>query len=541
MKHYNYYLITFLMLFGTSGILSAQNKIVHDAEYYVIEAQNGERWASEDKDLDKRLSELKKKHGKTPNIVYILWDDMAFGDAGIPAINKIRGFDTPSCNRIAEEGIMFTRMYVEPSCTPTRAAVMTGRQPYRNGMYIPGFPVENGGMSGDEVTIAEVLSKAGYATAFYGKGHLGDIEESYLTNQGFDEALFTPYNQVLSLWNPIGEGANAVMGIMETQLTKSPYQLDDNFVPKGWIFTLDGKKGEQVKEWGLPIHEDYLKVDAECEKRTIDFIRKNAKADNPFFVYYSPQMLSFIANPEKKTTNRSLLGDNFTVLDAFIGKVMDELNTLGIAENTLLVAMADNGPMVTNPPPGLGMTETIFTGGKGDHMEGGVRVPAFAWWPGTIEAKSLIGDIVHVTDLYTTFARIGEATEYIPTDRVVDGIDQTSLLLNGDTFSRRDYVHIYTGLQLKATVKGQYKQDWTRTIPGMVSDSYFDLQNDIREKEALEVPLLHFNAAFVRMKERHLELKEKYPDKPQAKGPALTGVSNARPETKNLEKLYKQY
>ena len=541
MKHNNYYLLIFLFLLGSAGLVSAQNKIVHDAEYYVIEAQNGERWASEDKDLDKRLSELKKKHGKTPNIVYILWDDMAFGDAGIPAINKIRGFDTPSCNRIAEEGIMFTRMYVEPSCTPTRAAIMTGRQPYRNGMYIPGFPVENGGMSGDEVTIAEVLSKAGYATAFYGKGHLGDIEESYLTNQGFDEALFTPYNQVLSLWNPIGEGANAVMGIMETQLTKSPYQLDDNFVPKGWIFTLDGKKGEQVKEWGLPTHEDYLKVDAECEKRTIDFIRKNAEADNPFFVYYSPQMLSFIANPEKKTSNRSLLGDNFTVLDAFIGKVMDELNTLGIAENTLLVAMADNGPMVTNPPPGLGMTETIFTGGKGDHMEGGVRVPAFAWWPGTIEAKSLIGDIVHVTDLYTTFARIGEATQYIPTDRVIDGIDQTSLLLNGDTFSRRDYVHIYTGLQLKATVKGQYKQDWTRTIPGMVSDSYFDLQNDIREKEALEVPLLHFNAAFVRMKERHLELKEKYPDKPQAKGPALTGVSNARPETKNLEKLYKQY
>jgi arylsulfatase len=518
----------------------AQN-IVHDAEYYVIEAQNGERWAAEDKDRDKRLKELKKKHGKTPNIVYILWDDMAFGDAGIPAINQIRGFDTPSCNRMAEEGIMFTRMYVEPSCTPTRAAVMTGRQPYRNGMYIPGFPVENGGLAADEVTIAEVLSEAGYATAFYGKGHLGDIEESYLTNQGFDEALFTPYNQVLSLWNPIGEGANAIIGMMENQFPASPYQLDNNFVPRGWIFTLDGKKGEQVKEWGKPTHEDYLKVDAECERRTIAFIRKNAEADNPFFVYYSPQMLSFIANPQKTTSNRSLLGDNFTNVDAFIGEVMDELNALGIAENTLLVAMADNGPMVTNPPPGLGMTETIFTGGKGDHTEGGVRVPAFAWWPGTISENSLVGDIIHVTDLYTTFARIGEATKYIPTDRVIDGIDQTSLLINGDTYSRRDYVHIYTGLQLKATIKGQYKQDWTRTIPGMVSDSYFDLQNDIREKEALEVPLLHFNAAFVRMKERHLKLKEQYPDKPQAKGPALTGVSNARPETKELEKLYKEY
>ena len=266
MKNIKFSFLLFLILAGSAEFMKAQSKIVHDAEYYVIEAQNGDRWASEDKDLDKRLKELKKKHGKTPNIVYILWDDMAFGDAGIPALNQIRGFDTPNCNKMAQEGIMFTRMYAEPSCTPTRAAVMTGRQPYRNGMYIPGFPVENGGLAANEVTIAEVLSEAGYATAFYGKGHLGDIEESYLTNQGFDEALFTPYNQVLSLWNPIGEGANAVMGIMETQLTKSQYQLDDNFVPKGWIFTLDGKKGEQVKEWGLPTHEDYLKVDAECEK-----------------------------------------------------------------------------------------------------------------------------------------------------------------------------------------------------------------------------------------------------------------------------------
>jgi arylsulfatase len=106
----------FLGLFFTS---SHAQEIIHDAEYYIVESQNGKRWATEDKDLDKRLKELKKKHGKSPNIVYILWDDMPFGDAGIPAINKIRGFDTPSCNRIAEEGIMFTRMYVEPLCTPT--------------------------------------------------------------------------------------------------------------------------------------------------------------------------------------------------------------------------------------------------------------------------------------------------------------------------------------------------------------------------------------------------------------------------------------
>ncbi len=518
----------------------AQDKIVHDAEYYIIEAQNGDRWSTEDKALDKRLKELKKKHGKTPNIIYILWDDMPFGDAGIPAINKIRGFDTPSCNRMAEEGIMFTRMYSEPSCTPTRAASITGRHPMRNGMHIPGFPIENGGLAADEVTTAEVLSQAGYATAFYGKGHLGDIEESYLNNQGFDETLFTPYNQVLSLWNPMGEGANAVMGLMENQLTKSEYQLDDDFIPRGWIMYLEGKKGEQVSEWRDPSHEGYMAMDAESERRTIEFIRKNANTDNPFFVCYWPQMTSFIANPQKSTPGRGLLGEGFEKVDAFIGQVMDELNELGIAENTLLVAMADNGPMTHSPPPGLGMTETIFTGGKGDFTEGGVRVPAFAWWPGTIAPGQVVGDIIHVTDLYTTFARIGGASDFIPTDRVIDGIDQTSLLLNGDTYSRRDFVHIYNGTILSATVKAQYKQDWTVTIPGMVTDSYYDLQNDIREKNPLMVPMLHFNASFVRMKERHEKLLEKYPMKNQAHGPAFTGISNARPETKNLEKLYNE-
>ncbi len=539
MKLYKFYLFTLTILIGSLGTLTAQNKIVHDAEYYVIEAQNGERWAGEDKDLDIRLKELKKKHGKTPNIIYILWDDTPFGDVGIPAINQIRGFDTPGCNRMAEEGIMFTRMYSEPSCTPTRAASLTGRHPVRNGMYIPGFPVENGGLAADEVTTAELLSKAGYATAFYGKGHLGDIEESYLNNQGFDETFFTPYNQVLSLWNPIGEGANAVLGLMENQFPKDPYQLDDDFLPRGWIMYLEGNKGEQVKEWRDPSHEDYLAMDVESEKRTIEFIRANAKGDDPFFVCYWPQMVSFIASPQKTTSNRGLFAEGFTNVDNFLIEVMDELKQLGIDDNTLLVAMADNGPMTHDPPPGLGMTETMFTGGKGDHTEGGVRVPAFAWWPGTIEPGQLVGDIIHVTDLYTTFARLGGATEYIPTDRVIDGIDQTSLLLNGNTHSRRDYVHIYTGQTLAATVKGKYKNDWTVTIDGMVTTSYYDLQNDIREKNPVMVPLLHFNASFVRMKERHMKLKEKYPDKSQAHGPAFTGISNARPETKNLEKLYK--
>ena len=140
-------------------------EIIHDAEYYILEAQNGEKWAAEDAELATRLAELRQKHGGPPNIIHIMWDDTSYGDVGIPEIQKIRGYETPQINRLADEGIMFTRMYTEVGCTPSRAAVMTGRHAARSGMFKIGFPVEARGMRAEEVTIAEVLSKAGYPTA----------------------------------------------------------------------------------------------------------------------------------------------------------------------------------------------------------------------------------------------------------------------------------------------------------------------------------------------------------------------------------------
>ena len=185
---------------GGAVAASKSDRVVFDAEYYVLEAQNGERWAAEDGDLDRRLAQLRAKHGTPPNIIHVMWDDTAYGDVGIPAIQKVRGLETPHLNSLASEGILFTRMYTEVGCTPSRAACMTGRHPIRNAMYNIGMLREQHGLRGSEVTIAEVLSSAGYATAFHGKWHLGDIEESYPHNQGFDEAFFTCYNQILSLW-----------------------------------------------------------------------------------------------------------------------------------------------------------------------------------------------------------------------------------------------------------------------------------------------------------------------------------------------------
>ena len=528
-------------LLGALAVTATANEIVHDAEYYVLEAQNGEKWAAEDSSLQQKLAELKKKHGTPPNIIHIMWDDTAFGDVGIPAIQKVRGLETPRINKMAEEGILFTRMYTEVGCTPTRAASVTGRLAVRSGMYNIGMLLESHGMGGDEVTMAEVLSQAGYATAFHGKWHLGDIEESYPHKQGFDEAFFTGYNQILSLNTKVAEGANASIGLYEEMLQPDPYKLDDTFITKGWVQMAEGTKGGETRQWGDNSHDNYMKIDPEAQKRTLEFIERNAKAGKPFYVANWPNMTSFIPNPKKCSTARSLLQDGLQCnIDPFIGKVMDKLRELGIAENTLVVAMADNGPMSHNPPPGLGMAETIFRGGKGDFTEGGVRVPAFAWWPGVIEPGQQVGDIIHVTDLFTTFASIAGATQYVPTDRVVDGVDQTALLMNGDTHSRRDHVFIYAGPRLGATVKGNYKRHWISSdsvgeASGIPAAFYF-LPADPREATPMLVNLIHLKRPFNRMKLRHDLWKKKYPDSHEVYGIPWTGIADASPEIKALAK-----
>ncbi len=527
------------------ALAQEEGKILHDAEYYILEAQNGERWAAEDKELDKKLDELKKKQGQPPNIIYILWDDTAFGAVGFPGLQKNFGYETPHLNKMATEGITFTRMYTEPSCTPTRAAFLTGRHPVRHGMGVVGMPHEFSGLRAEEVTIAEVLSEAGYATAHFGKGHLGDIEESYLHNQGFDEALFTPMNQITSLYNPQGNAVNAVLGLHPEIYPPDPYRLDNpGLVPEGWVQIIEGRKGEKGKEWCGTSNECYEKMDRESQKRTLEFIRKNAEAGKPFFVQYWPNMMNFLKpDMPKKTHTGGKVAEAFGPLDAFVGQVMDELKELGIAENTLFIAMADNGPMVHSPPPGWGMLPMLYRGGKGDFTEGGVRTPAFAWWPGVIEDGQVVGDIIHVTDLYTTFARLGGAKKYIPTDRVVDGLDQTAVLLNGDTHGRRDYVFIYAGHELGATVKGRYKRHWIgagEVAASGMPEAYYDLYQDPREENPVLVPLIHTQGQFNRMRARHELFKKKYPDVPNAKGIPYTGLSNARPETKAIAERVKR-
>ena len=234
---------------GTAAIGQNRPRLIHDAEHYLLEAQHGEKWATEDAAIDRKLAELEKKHGRRPNLIHIMWDDTPLGEVGIPEIQKLRGFETPNMNRMAKEGINFMRMCTEPSCTPTRAAFMTGRYAIRSGMHTVSFPIENSGIDADEVTLAEVMSKAGYATAFYGKWHLGDTEPSYCHNVGFDEAFFTPYNQVPSMWVREMESANVITGLFPEMYGKDIYDIDNSWQPRASVWVLEGTKGG--KTFGL--------------------------------------------------------------------------------------------------------------------------------------------------------------------------------------------------------------------------------------------------------------------------------------------------
>ncbi len=530
-----------LSLAALTGINAAELK--HDAEFYISKQQNAEKWQAEDEALDATLAEFREKNGgKPPNIFYILIDDIGFGDLGSRTLNMVRGYETPSINKIADEGMRLGRMYTEPSCTPTRVAFMTGRQPYRNGMGSTAVDISGFGLAEKEVTLAEILSDAGYNTVHIGKWHMGDIQEAWPTFQGFDFAAFPIHQQgQLTIFHDDGANEEVSVGI-------GANNYDAKFTLDNWLRTdassmvvgVEGTKGGTVREVEMEAGErwteaKYAEMNQRYQDQTMEHLRKLAKQDEPFFLQYWP--LYPLTGPrtsydEYTTPNGGIYVEKMKLVDQWIGELMAEMETLGVADNTIVVVMGDNGHF-TKYSPQSGYTPMIFRGGKGSTTEGGVRVDAFVRWPDMIEADSVVGDMVHVTDLFTTFARLGGAYNNIPTDRLIDGIDQTSLLLNGETHGRRDYVFLYNINTLEAVVKEQYKL----AIPGgkienAILADFYDLYRDPQERYPVSTEIGAWGGAkFVRMLMRHQKRKALYPDEGPATGMPYQGIENLRPES----------
>lgn len=541
-------IFNFLIIFSIS--VSAK-EVIHDAEYYILEAQNGKAWAADDKAIDKKLAEIRKKNGgKPPNIIYILLDDVGFGEIGMDEISVIRGYKTPQLSAFAKEGISLQRMYTEPSCTPTRVAMMTGRYPTRTGLTEAKTTLSGEGLSGEEVLLAEVLKDAGYNTSHVGKWHMGEIAQAYASNQGFMHAEFPIHQQAqLALMGTESIDADIIRGVDEAREQQS-YTLDKLFAvnPAHMVIGVelrDGKLYEVNIEAGETwTQKKYREMNELYQKNAVKQLRSLAKQDKPFFLNYWPMFpINFVQEHinQYNTLNGGTIAASIVEMDEWVGQILDEVEKLGIAENTVIVVMGDNGPFMQYAGP-TGQSDRIYRGGKTDHLEGGVRVNAWVKWKGVIEAGSYAEDMIHVSDLYTTFARLANATKGIPRDRVIDGLDQSGVLLLGDTHGRRDYLHIYEGTALKSVVKNKYKMHLAP--PGsnpIISAEFYDLYRDPRESRPIDSIKIGpwAGGQFAGMIQRHMALKKKYPNRPPTHGMPYEGIENLRPETKKLVEVFK--
>ena len=526
--------------------------VVHDAEYYVIEAQHGERWAADDKVIAQKLGDYKRNNGnKPPNIIYILLDDLGFGELGMPGLDVIRGYSTPNLNQLANSGMSLQRMYTEPSCTPTRVAFLTGRHPIRTGLNEAKVTLVGEGLPDEEVTIAEVLAEVGYTTSHVGKWHQGDIEQSFANNQGFDRAEFPIHQQAqLALMNPQAEQSDITRGMgIDGDFPRELF-LDDTFIPNasgmltgvelrdGKLYEVDMQPGETWTQ------EKYKKMNERYQASAMRELGDLAARDEPFFLNYWPLYpVTFVRNDtgKFKTRNGGSFVEAIVQVDEWIGQIVEEVERLGIAENTIIMVMGDNGTMTQYV--GLsGASDRIYRGGKGDHLEGGVRVNAYISWPGMIEAGSMAEDIIHVSDLFTSFARVAGATSEIPRDRVIDGVDQTGVLLLGEAHGRRDYVYIYEQNALKSIVKNKFKFHMPPPLTNpILSAGFYDLYRDPREERPEESIKMGTwgSGAFGGMLKRHMAMKKKYPDREPTYAMPYDGIENLRPETQQLVKAFK--
>lgn len=382
----------------------------------------------------------KKPRPKKPNIIMLISDDTGWGDLGVYGGGVGRGMATPNLDRMAKEGMQFWSFYGQPSCTPGRAAMITGRIPNRSGMTTVAFQGQGGGLPAAEWTLASVLKQANYKTYFSGKWHLGEADYAMPTAHGFDKMQnvvlyhLNAYTYAFQSWNP----------------EMSPEMLA--FFKKVTIGVLEGEAGGKPREVTKVTEQNIAELDMMMTENVLKQLDAYAKAKDPFFMCvnfaknHQPNLPS--KQFEGKSAAKSKYADAVVEMDANVGRVMDKIRSLGITENTIVVYTVDNGAWQdVHPDAGY----TPFRGSKGTDREGGSRVPALAWWPGQIAAGSQSHDIVGGLDLMATFASLA-GIELPKNDRegkpmVFDSYDMSNVLF-GEGKPLRDRWFYFTESEL---------------------------------------------------------------------------------------------
>jgi len=374
-----------------------------------------------------------------PNIVFILTDNLGYGEIGSYGGGVTRGAATPRIDSIAKQGLRLLNMNMETQCTPSRSSLMTGRWAIRSGTHSVPFGGVADGLTRWEVTIGEALSEAGYATGYYGKWHLGSHDGRLPNDQGFDEWFGIPRTTDEALW------------------PGSPGWSPD-IMPAEHM--MEGKKGEKSRVLEVYDVAQRRIIDAEITRRSVAFIEREAKAGRPFFAFVALTQPHLPTLPHPAFVGKTGNGDWADMLaemDANVGRILDTVDAAGIGDNTIVIFTSDNGPEYIRPWDGWAgpWRGQYFTA-----LEGGIRAPFLIRWPGKIAAERVSNEIVHGVDMFATLARIGGAK--VPTDRPFDSVDQSDFFLGTSVTSAREGFPIWCADRLQAVKWRNWKVHFMR-------------------------------------------------------------------------------
>ena len=442
-----------------------------------------------------------------PNIVLVFMDNFGWGEPGFNGGGIIRGAATPTLDQLAADGLRLTNFNVEVQCTPSRSAIMTGRYAIRSGNGV--VPLGEGvyGLVQWEVTMAEMLSEAGYATGMYGKWHLGRTEGRFPTDQGFDEWYGVPNSTDESVYSSAPGFAES--GVPET-------------------FVMESTKGKTPKKV-RPYRLDYRPlIDRDLTDRAIRFMSKQANADKPFFVYLPYTATHFPTMPHPDFVGKSgkgSWGDLLMQIDSYVGDLLRTIEDLGIADETIVIFTADNGPEALSEGETSLTVETAIHGSAGPWRstlftgyEGALRVPFAVRWPGKIDAGRVSDEIVHAMDLFPTLARI--AGGELPSDRAIDGIDMSEFLLGQQEESGREGFIVYMGNDIFGVKwrdwKLHFKEQtgWNGVLREYTMPRVYNLISDPQERDNVLFPHTWVPKAALPQLEEHVASLKKYPPIP---------------------------
>lgn len=474
-------------------------------------------------EAQRKLAELEKRTGKKPNIIVMVLDDVGWMDFGFNGGGESIGAPTPDVDRIAAQGLNLTSAYAQPSCSPTRASLLTGQLPVHHGLLRPPMYGQPGGLEG-KTTIAKLLSAQGYVTQAIGKWHVGENEGSQPQNVGFDDFRgFLSVSDMYTEWrDPHFNPEIAYSPTRTAMIEKAPFSKYDVHVAKG------GK----IEDVAL-ITLDYVKdLDQRWADYGVEFLRKQKGSKRPFFLYYGTRGCHFDNYPNAHYAGRSPARNDYTdcmvEMNDIFARLYKTLDETGQLDNTLILLTSDNGPEAEIEPHG----RTPFRGAKGSTWEGGVRVPTIAYWKGMIEPRRSDG-LFDLTDVFSTSLglagiRGAAAGEAIGKGNYLSGIDQTSFLLAKDGASNRRSIVYFLGDRLAALRMDEFKyqllvQDpngatpngnhggFTGTIAPTAGGMMYNLYANPQEDNS--VALRHIPAASgiaVQMR-RYQEMLKKYP------------------------------